>query len=78
MLDRVRDSDTIVIKANETSIIKFENNRFTVSLPFKENQPMSLDNDQLSLNCLKKLKEWLDKTYLLNQYDKIFDEFWEF
>ena len=78
MLDRVRDSDTIVIKANETSIIKFENTRFTVSLPFKENQPMSLDNDQLSLNCLKKLKEWLDKTYLLNQYDKIFDEFWEF
>ena len=75
MLDRVRDSDTTVIKANEISITKFENNRFTVSLSFKENQPISPDNDQLSLNCLKKLKERLDKTYLLNQYDKTFDEF---
>ena len=76
MLDRVRDSDTIVIKANETSIIKFENNCFTVSLSFKENQPISPDNYQLTLNCLKKLKEWLDKTpHLLNQYNKRFDEY---
>ena len=76
MLDRFLDSDKIVIKANKTSIIKFENNRFTVFLSFKENQPISLDNYHLSLNCFKKLKEWLDKTsHLLNQYDKIFDDY---
>ena len=76
MLDRFLDSDKIVIKANKTSIIKFENNRFTVFLSFKENQPISPDNYHLSLNCFKKLKEQLDKTsHLLNQYDKIFDDY---
>ena len=36
MLDRFLDSDTIVIKANKTSIIKFENNPFTVFLSLKK------------------------------------------
>ena len=75
MLDRFLDSDKIVITASKTSIIKFENNGFTVFLSFKENQPISLDNYHLSLNCFKNLKE-LDKTsHLLNQYDKIFDDY---
>ena len=75
MLDRFWDSDTIAIKANKTSIIKFENNRLTVVLSFKENQPISPNNYHLSLNCLNKLKERLDKTsHLLNEYDKIFDD----
>ena len=57
------------------SFIKFENNRYSVSLPFKENRPILPDNYQLSLNRLKKLKERLKKTpHLLNE-NKIFDEY---
>ena len=48
----------------------------SVSLPFKENRPILPDNHQLSLNRLKKLKERFDETpYLLNEYDKIIDEY---
>ena len=37
---------------------------------------MLLDNHQLSLNRLKKLKERFDETpHLLNEYDKIIDEY---
>ena len=55
--------------------IKFENSRYSVSLPLKENWPILRDNYQRSLNCLKKLKERLDKTpHLLNEY-KIFNEY---
>ena len=58
------------------SFIKFENNRYSVSLPFKVNRPILPDNYQLSLNRLKKLKERLDKTpHLLNEYGEIFDEY---
>ena len=82
-IDKLWDLDTIGIKENETSVygrfisdIKFENSRYSVSLPFKENRPILPDNYQLSLNRLKKLKERLDKTpHLLNEYDKIFDEY---
>ena len=57
------------------SFIKFENNRYSVSLPFKVNRPILPDNYQLSLNRLKKLKERLKKTpHLLNE-NKIFDEY---
>ena len=45
----------IGIKRNEASVydkfisdIKFENNHYIVSLPFKENRPILLDNYQLS------------------------------
>ena len=48
------------------SDIKFENSLYSI-LP---------DNYQFSLNRLKKLKELLDKTPdLLNEYDKILDEY---
>ena len=58
------------------SFIKFENNRYSVSLMFKVNRPILPDNYQLSLNRLKKLKERLDKTpHLLNEYGEIFDEY---
>ena len=58
------------------SFIKFENNRYSVSLPFKENRPILPDNYQLSLNRLKKLKERLDKTsHLLNEYNRIGNKF---
>ena len=82
-IDRFWDLDTIGIKENETSVydrfisdIKFENNRYSVSLPFKKIRPILPDNYQLSLNRLKKLKERLHKTpYLLNEYNKTFDEY---
>ena len=72
--DRFWDLDTIGIKENKASVydrfisdIKFENSRYSVSLPFKENRPILPDNYQLSLNHLKKLKERLHKTpHLLN------------
>ena len=81
-IDKLWDLDTIGVKENETSVydrfisdIKFENSRYSVSLPFKENRLILPDNYQLSLNRLKKLKERLDKTpHLLNEYDQIFDE----
>ena len=81
-IDKLWDLDTIGVKENETSVydrfisdIKFENSRYSVSLPFKENRVILRDNYQLSLNRLKKLKELLEKTpHLLNEYDQIFDE----
>ena len=67
--NRFWDLDTIGVKENETSVyerfisdIKFENSRYSVPLPFKENPPILPGNYQLSLNRLKKLKERLDKT----------------
>ena len=82
-IDKFWDLDTIGIKENETSVYdrfisdkKFENSRYSFSLPFKENRPILTGNYQLSLNRLKKLKERLDETpHLLNDYDKIFDEY---
>ena len=81
-IDRFWDLDTIGINENDTSVydrfisyIKFESSHYSVSLPFKENGPILPDNYQLSLNRLKKLKERLDKTPRLNEYDKIFDEY---
>ena len=62
-IDKLWDLDTIGVKENETSVydrfisdIKFENSRYSVSLPFKENRVILRDNYQLSLNRLKKLK----------------------
>ena len=39
--------------------IKFENNRYVVKLLFKENIPFVLDNYDVSLNRLSKLKNWV-------------------
>ena len=82
-INRFWDLDTIGISDNETSVyekfidsIKFENDRYSVALPFKENRPMLADNYQLCLNRLQKLKERLSKTpQLLNEYNKVFDEY---
>ena len=67
-IDRFWDLDTTGIKENETSVyerfisdIKFENSRYSVSLPFKKNRPILPDNCQLSLNRLKKLQSSLIK-----------------
>ena len=50
-INRFWDLDTIGIKENETSVddifvsdLKFEDSRYSVSLPFKENRPTLLDN----------------------------------
>ena len=82
-IDRFWDLDTTGIKENETSVydrfisdIEFENSRYSVPLPFKENRPILWDLYQLSSNSLKMLKKRLDKTpHLLNEYDKTFDEY---
>ena len=50
-IDKLWDLDTIGIKENEASVydrfisdIKFENTRYSVSLPFKENHPILPEN----------------------------------
>ena len=66
---------------NETSVydkfidsIKFENDCYSVALPFKENRPMLANNYQHCLNRLQKMKERLSKTpQSLNEYNKVFD-----
>ena len=42
--------------------MKFENDRYSVASPFKENRPMLANNYRLRLNRLQKLKESLSKT----------------
>ena len=61
-INRFWDLDAIGISDNETSVydkfidsIKFENDLFSVVLPFKENRPMLADNYELCLNCLQRL-----------------------
>ena len=74
--------DNIGIKHNEQSVyenfesvIKFENQRYVVKLPVKENHPLLPDNYNVSLKRLDKLKMRLDKTEnLLRSYDDIFQE----
>ena len=73
--------DSIGIKHNEQSVhenfesdIKFENQRYVVKLPVKENHPLLTDN-YVSLKRLDKLKMRLDKNEnLLRSYDDIFQE----
>ena len=82
-INRFLDLDTIGISDNETSVynkfidnIKFENDRYSVALPFKEHRLVLADNYQLCLNRLQKLKERLSKTpQLPNKYNKVFDEY---
>ena len=74
---------TLIPSDNETSVydkfidsIKFENDCYSVALPFKENRPMLADNYQHCLNRLQKMKERLSKTpQSLNEYNKVFDEY---
>ena len=81
--NRFWDLDTIGISDNETSVygkfidsIKFENDHYSVALPFQDNRPMLADNYQLCLNRLQKLKKRLRKIpQLLNEYNKVFDEY---
>ena len=50
-INRFWDLDTIGIKENETSVddifvsdLKFEDSRYSVSLPFKEDRPWTITN----------------------------------
>ena len=60
---------------NFESDIKFENQRYVVKLPAKENHPLLPDNYNASLKRLDKLKIRLEKIeHLLKSYDDIFQE----
>ena len=60
---------------NFESDIKFENQRYVVKFPEKENHPLLPDNYDVSLKRLDKLKIRLDKSgNLLKSYDDIFQE----
>ena len=81
-LNKFWNLDSIGIKDNEQSVyenfefdIKFENQRYVVKLPLKENHPLLRDNYNVSLKRLDKLKKRLDKNeHLLKTYDDIFQE----
>ena len=52
--------------------VKFENSRYVVKLPFKENIPFVSDDYDVSLNRLSKLKNRLSKSIdTLVKYDKV-------
>ena len=52
--------------------IKFENSRYVVKLPFKENIPFVSDDYDVSLNRLSNLKNTLSKSIdTLVKYDKV-------
>ena len=60
---------------NFESDIKYENQRYVVKLPVKENHVLLPDSYNASLKRLDKLKMRLDKNeYLLKSYDDIFQE----
>ena len=60
---------------NFESDIKFENQRYLVKLPVKENRPLLPDNYNISLKRLDQLKMRLDENEnLLRSYDDIFQE----
>ena len=71
--------DLLGIQEKELSVcekvmedIKFENNRYVVKLPFKENIPFVSDNYDVSLNRLSNLKNRLSKSIdTLVKYDKV-------
>ena len=81
-LNKFWNLDSIGIKDDEQSVyenfesdIKFENQRYVVKLPVKENRPLLPDNYNVSLKRLYKLKMRLDKNEnLLRSYDDIFQE----
>ena len=52
--------------------IKFENNRYVVNLPFKEDHPLIEDNFNLNMNRLENLMKKLKRDpELLKQYDDV-------
>ena len=68
-IDNFWKLDLLGIQEKELSVcekvmedIKFENNRYVVKLPFKENIPFVFDNHNVSLNRLCKLKNRLSKS----------------
>ena len=81
-MHRFWDLDILGIKEQETNVgekfgesIKFENGRYCVDLPLKENHNMLPDNFKLSVKRLIKLKDRLSKTGgLLEKYDQVFQE----
>ena len=78
-IDNFWKLDLLGIQEKELSVcekvmedIKFENNRYVVKLPFKENIPFVSDNYDVSLNRLSNLKNRLSKSIdTLVKYDKV-------
>ena len=67
-------SDNLVVEHFRKSI-KFENNRYTVELPFKENHPLLCDNYNLCLKRFKSLeKKFLNDAKLFHSYNDIIKE----
>ena len=69
-IDNFWKLDLLGIQEKELSVcekvmedIKFENNRYVVKLPCKENIPFVSDNYGVSLNRLSKLKNRLSKKH---------------
>ena len=70
----IKDDEKCVCESFESDI-KFENQRYVVKLPVKENHPLLPDNYNVSLKRLDKFKMRLDKNEnLLRSYDDIFHE----
>ena len=78
-IDNFWKLDLLGIQEKELSVcekvmedIKFENNRYVVKLPFKENIQFVSNNYDVSLNHLSKLKNRLSKSIdTLVKYDKV-------
>ena len=76
------DLDSLRIKEQEKSVyenftedIKFEDNRYTVKLPFKQDHPTIPHNYYLSLKRLNSLRIRLDiNKELLQNYDNVIKE----
>ncbi|XP_065675665.1 uncharacterized protein LOC136091879 [Hydra vulgaris] len=67
-------SDNLVVE-HFCKSIKFENNRYTVELPFKENHPLLCDNYSLCLKRFKSLeKKFLKDAKLFDSYNDIIKE----
>ncbi|XP_065658562.1 uncharacterized protein LOC136083084 [Hydra vulgaris] len=67
-------SDNLVVEHFRKSI-NFENNRYTVELPFKENHPLLCDNYSLCLKRFKSLeRKFLKDAKLFDSYNDIIKE----
>ncbi|XP_065672138.1 uncharacterized protein LOC136089963 [Hydra vulgaris] len=67
-------SDNLVVEHFRKSI-KFENNKYTVVLPFKENHPLLCDSYNLYLKRFKSLeKKFLNDAKLFDSYNDIIKE----
>ena len=77
------DYDTIGVKGREEDFckeyltkVRFNDDRYEVSLPFKKEHPIISDNYSLAQNRLVSLLKGLksSETKLLNQYDNVIEE----